>query len=198
MIWRVPFHSANLNKYLCYCQDPAREEETVMCSSRFCVIHHAFHKSCTPSKPFRNWICIYWKNKLLINEEKWLLKERRKTLHVTIIIFYMFYENVTGKKELFNISTLLLRSSARIFGNTFKLLLNNLYPCINHNWFYKQLEVILKIPLMVMLGPSLNNLWAVIDLILPLLGVGENRKKIDLWTDFSQQSAIGIDGAIVK
>lgn len=177
MIWRVPFHIANLNKDPCYCQDPAREEETVMCSSGFCVIHHKFHKSCTPSKPFRNWICIYCKKEIAYQRKKWLLKERRKSLHVTIIIFYNFYENVTGKKELFNISTLLLRSSARIFGNTFKLLLNILYPCINHNWFYKQLEVILKIPLMVMLGPSLNNLWAVIDLILPPLGVDKNRKK---------------------
>jgi hypothetical protein len=69
----VPFHSANLNQYICYCQDPAREGKTIMCAleAKYSGIGSVF----TATK------------KLLLNEEKWLLNKRGKTLHVTLMKF---------------------------------------------------------------------------------------------------------------
>jgi hypothetical protein len=53
--------SDQLNKFICYCQDPQKIEETVMCASSFCVIHE-FHKSCTGSKRItKRWLCTFFK-----------------------------------------------------------------------------------------------------------------------------------------
>lgn len=117
----VPFHSANLNQYICYCQDPAREGETIMCCSDMCVIHE-FHKSCTRSKVFRNWICIYCNKKIASQRRKVAAEQKRKDASCNA---NEILEDVTVNKELISISTQ-PTSSGHIVGNTCKLLLKYL------------------------------------------------------------------------
>lgn len=62
--------SDKLNQFICYCQDPVKNEETVMCASTFCVIHE-FHKTCTGSKRItESWLCTFCKKETAATKRK--------------------------------------------------------------------------------------------------------------------------------
>jgi len=64
-----PILRDQLNQFICYCQDPNRIDKTVTCSSSFCVIHE-FHISCTRSKKFKDWLCLYCKKEAASKRRK--------------------------------------------------------------------------------------------------------------------------------
>ncbi len=69
--------SANLNQFVCCCQDPTKKDDTVTCSSSFCAIHE-FHKSCTGSKRIsKDWMCIFCKRESGIRKRKATSKTRQ-------------------------------------------------------------------------------------------------------------------------
>ncbi len=62
--------SDHLNQFICYCQDPQKIEETIICASSFCVINE-FHKSCTGSKRLsKSWTCIFCKKETASRKRK--------------------------------------------------------------------------------------------------------------------------------
>ena len=80
----VPFHSENLNQIICDCQDVNKKGETVMCSSKLCVIHE-FHKSCTRSKRFEDWICRYCKKEIADEKRRAANAKRKKALALSLL-----------------------------------------------------------------------------------------------------------------
>ncbi|KZS06461.1 Uncharacterized protein APZ42_030085 [Daphnia magna] len=62
--------SDKLNQFICYCQDPVKNEETVMCASTFCVIYE-FHKTCTGSKRItESWLGTFCKKETAARKRK--------------------------------------------------------------------------------------------------------------------------------
>lgn len=75
----------NLNQFICSCQDPAKQDETVRCASDFCVIS-IFHKSCTKSKRFPpTWACVSCKKEAAKLKRAELKKLRDQPPPVVIV-----------------------------------------------------------------------------------------------------------------
>ncbi len=59
-----------LNQFICYCKDPQKIEETIICASSFCVINE-FQKSCTGSKRLsKSWMCTFCKKETASRKRK--------------------------------------------------------------------------------------------------------------------------------